>query len=152
MPCFAPFPSSTWLSKWPFKTTDQGATSPEVPHHLLENISRLEDVPQDLWWMWIPLPFLDMAHLSLACGSCHPLCVDPSSSPFFMLFPMPGKPPSPSFFTRQRLLKLYPNLPLRSLDSLTCVMYPFIKVPTALCWDDLQWVLWMCSLREGKVV
>lgn len=59
----------------------------------------------------------------------------------FMLSPMPGKPPSLSLFTCQCLLKLYPNLPLQNLDSLTCVMHPFIKVPTTLCWDDLQSVL-----------
>ena len=144
------FFSATQLSKWPFKTIDQGAISPEVPHHLLENISSLEDVPEGLWWMWIPLSFLDMAHLSLACpppytpgtqnwfsssSLCRPILLH------FMLSPMPGKPPSLSLFTCQCLLKLYPNLPLQNLDSLTCVMHPFIKVPTTLCWDDLQSVL-----------
>ena len=59
--------------------------------------------------------------------------------------------PSLSLFTCQCLLKLCPNLPLQSLDSLTCVMYPFIKVPTTLCWDDLQLVLpYQNMFPEGR--
>ena len=83
--------------------------SPEVPHHLLENISPLEDDLQGLKW-----PESEPLHLSPAwttspcpaprptlqgprTGSCHLLCVVPALLPFLYAVAFAWKTSSPLF-------------------------------------------------------